>query len=429
MSKNKLFLKDRLRALVHENLENIEIYNLDKKEWYLLNEKTYFVLKILENGIEKEDLFSLLERKYGIRRETFDGLVSRLNKLGLVSYNNSRGKIYESHIEKYPLYRLQIEITRKCNLQCIHCYNNSSPNESVELNFNSFKQLIEETYDLGLVLVLFTGGEPFFKKDFEHFLSFLYENGIDFAILTNGFLINEKWIDLLKKYKVKFVSISFDSFNNDEFKKIRGKENKHIKDLIKKLVLYQIPVRIGITVIPGINDKKDSILRTYKFLQEIGINKHNILIDLVIFQGRILETKENSKLLEKSLKNLGESFKRIENAKLPRKKDSTLKGDLNYCGIGTEMLFISADNKIFLCPLLTQEELRLGILGKDNIRKIWKEHKLLVYFREERHIKETKCINCNFLNYCKGGCKARSYIEYGKFNEIDSYLCYLYKNK
>ena len=63
-----------------------------------------------------------------------------------------------------------IELTRSCNLKCIHCYlgknNPDGRNADRELNTSQWKQVIDEITEAGCLFLLMTGGEPFLRKDF-----------------------------------------------------------------------------------------------------------------------------------------------------------------------------------------------------------------------------------------------------------------------
>ncbi|MDP8002607.1 MAG: radical SAM protein, partial [Caldisphaera sp.] len=58
-------------------------------------------------------------------------------------------------------------ITYKCNLNCLHCYiDASSKSNKDELNKERLLEIGDEIIKLGIPLVIFTGGEPLYRKEF-----------------------------------------------------------------------------------------------------------------------------------------------------------------------------------------------------------------------------------------------------------------------
>ena len=106
---------------------------------------------------------------------------------------------------------LQWHITHKCNLRCIHCYQEDYRND---LNFQQIKKIfldyteyIKNNNFKGHINI--TGGEPFLHPDFFNIISLFDDHNISFGILTNGTLLNESIVKKLAIYKnLSFYSIT-----------------------------------------------------------------------------------------------------------------------------------------------------------------------------------------------------------------------------
>src|SRR3990172_9940304 len=63
-----------------------------------------------------------------------------------------------------------IEVTRRCPLKCVHCYNNLPMSDqgakSSELSYEEHCRLIDEITEAGCLWLLYTGGEGFAREDF-----------------------------------------------------------------------------------------------------------------------------------------------------------------------------------------------------------------------------------------------------------------------
>jgi MoaA/NifB/PqqE/SkfB family radical SAM enzyme len=92
----------------------------------------------------------------------------------------------------YPPDAMLMSPTMRCNLHCYGCYSASYSTEE-DLPFDVIDRLVDECKEMGIHLVIMTGGEPFIRKD----LFDLFEKHEDtiFQIYTNGTLIDEKMVE------------------------------------------------------------------------------------------------------------------------------------------------------------------------------------------------------------------------------------------
>ena len=116
-------------------------------------------------------------------------------------------------------------VTRRCNLKCIHCYahakNTSFDNE---LTTDQGKQLIDDLAEFGSPVMLFSGGEPLVRKDLPQLAAYAVEKGMRAVISTNGTLITPETARNLKKIGLSYIGISLDGMEeiNDSFRGVSG---------------------------------------------------------------------------------------------------------------------------------------------------------------------------------------------------------------
>ena len=76
--------------------------------------------------------------------------------------------------QRAPL-SVSIEVTRRCPLECLHCYNNLAMADrgarSRELSTEEHFRLLDDLVDLGCLWLLYTGGEIFARNDFLEIIS------------------------------------------------------------------------------------------------------------------------------------------------------------------------------------------------------------------------------------------------------------------
>lgn len=91
---------------------------------------------------------------------------------------------------------LDIELTERCNNNCIHCYINLPADDIVarekELSTGELKKILKEAASLGCLSVRFTGGEPLLRDDFEELYLFARKLGIRVLIFTNATLVSPR---------------------------------------------------------------------------------------------------------------------------------------------------------------------------------------------------------------------------------------------
>lgn len=117
--------------------------------------------------------------------------------------------------------------TRQCNLSCVHCYASASNKKSrEEMDTTAGKAFIGDLAEFGVPVILFSGGEPFLRKDLFELASLARDKGVRVALSTNGTLINEEVAEKIKQIGFAEVGISLDGIGekNDHF---RGKNGAY----------------------------------------------------------------------------------------------------------------------------------------------------------------------------------------------------------
>ncbi|MDK2892114.1 12,18-didecarboxysiroheme deacetylase [Methanohalophilus sp.] len=116
-------------------------------------------------------------------------------------------------------------ITRRCNLKCLHCYAQADDRDFPdELTTEEGKKLIDDLADFGSPVILFSGGEPLVRKDLPELAEYAISKGLRAVISTNGTLINVRMAKKLKEIGLSYVGISIDGTEktNDEFRGVDG---------------------------------------------------------------------------------------------------------------------------------------------------------------------------------------------------------------
>lgn len=102
-----------------------------------------------------------------------------------------------------------ISITNRCNLRCQGCYAQAQhrPAEK-EIDHDKLQAVISEARDLGVSFIFLAGGEPLLRPDTLEITREVPE--VIFPLFTNGLLINDNIIDILKKQRNVIPVISLE---------------------------------------------------------------------------------------------------------------------------------------------------------------------------------------------------------------------------
>jgi Fe-coproporphyrin III synthase len=142
---------------------------------------------------------------------------------------------YGRHSSNLPSHLLQFSadkrpvvvwnITRRCNLKCIHCYAQAkNKTHNHEVSTRDGKRLIDDLSDYGVPVVLFSGGEPLMRADLPELAAYAVKKGMRAVVSTNGTLISSETARILKDIGLSYVGISLDGMEkiNDRFRGVKG---------------------------------------------------------------------------------------------------------------------------------------------------------------------------------------------------------------
>lgn len=168
---------------------------------------------------------------------------------------------------------LWLEITSRCNLECVHCYADSSPNPTQTdiLTPEHYFNLLDEAAELGCTKVQFIGGEPTTVKELPDLIRFAKQKKFEFVeVFTNGVALNNDLIDCFVENQVN-VATSFYSNQSRIHDAITARNGSFLRtsEALKRLVSRGVDVRVGII---AMQENAGQVENTKRYLQEIGIS-------------------------------------------------------------------------------------------------------------------------------------------------------------
>lgn len=112
---------------------------------------------------------------------------------------------------------LELQITRRCNLRCRHCY--IGPPEDRELSPDEVRAVLEEFQTMQGLRVIITGGEPLLHREFDAINALLPRYALRKILVTNGILVNR---EILRRLNADEILVSIDGLESAH-EALRGK--------------------------------------------------------------------------------------------------------------------------------------------------------------------------------------------------------------
>ena len=118
------------------------------------------------------------------------------------------------------------EVTKGCNLRCIHCRATATELMSpADLPTSKALNIISQIADFGSPILVLSGGEPLYRQDIFELAEYATSRGLRTALATNGTLVTKDVAEKIRKAGIKRVSISLDgsdAITHDTFRGIPG---------------------------------------------------------------------------------------------------------------------------------------------------------------------------------------------------------------
>ncbi|MCD6079824.1 MAG: radical SAM protein [Candidatus Omnitrophica bacterium] len=316
------------------------------------------------------------------------------------------------------------EITYKCNFDCLHCYLPREYRNSIkkELSLKEIETVMDKLVKLGVLWIVFSGGEPFMREDFLLILEKAQKKGFLVGISTNGSLITDRVIEKFKKYFPLIIDIPIYGATpetHDKFTQIPGSWEKVVENILKLKQLGNYPVVLLKSIINIYNNneiekmkilaKKLNVPFRYNAYIYASIDGNLAPCKLRISPEEIVEIEKRDPAVEQFLKS-----------KFYKKELRYRDGRYVACGVGKNFFVI--DPYGYIRPCVQMAGPKYFILGKEKLNCLWEDLSQDVekYWRHTN----SKCGDCSLSSLC-ANCPARSYAEVKKFSYPVDFFCKL----
>ena len=324
---------------------------------------------------------------------------------------------------KGPLW-VNAEITYKCPLHCVFCYNplDYASTFKSELSTDDWLKVFRQSRDLGAVQLGISGGEPLMRDDVEIMVSEANQMGYYVNLLTSGIGLTEKRISAFKEGGLGQIQLSFQDSTKELNDFLSSTKTFELKSKVAKLIKeHDYPMVLNV-VLHRLNiDHMDQIL---EMAGAMGADH----VELANSQYYAWALKNRSYLMpsEEQLRKAEETTNRFREKignkmKLyfivPDYYANRPKACMN--GWGSVFLNVAPDGLALPC----HEARMLPGLTFPNVRDhdmewIWNESPAFNAYRGESWMKEP-CRSCDDRTKDFGGCRCQAFQLTGDATNTD----------
>lgn len=283
---------------------------------------------------------------------------------------------------------ITIELNTSCNWRCKHCYIDNYTTHT-ELSIEVLKTLFIDLRELGVVDILFTGGEIFLRDDIIDILKLARSHFFNISLFTNVSLLNENLIKDIKDLYIDLVSCTIFSMNPNIHDSISQNNGSLLQTLnnLEILKRYNIPVQVK-HIITKLNQLEYEEISNYCTKMGFDFLATTSIFPKINKDVTPLELSVSEDYLDKNLANIDyyRGFTSFEK-----------KPDLYICNATRYSLSISANGEIHPCSNFHES---IGNIIDDNIKDVWKNSKYLNWIQNLQWKNLEKCNLCELSSYC-----------------------------
>lgn len=338
-------------------------------------------------------------------------------------------------------------ITRMCNLKCLHCYSESENRKyNGELTTGEAKNLIDDLRDFKVPVILVSGGEPLVREDLLEIVQYAHSKGIRITISTNGTMLDREYAKKFKELGVGYIGVSLDGIGeiHDIFRGVSGSFDKSLQGIRNCIEVKQkVGLRFTITK------------HNYKYLEDIfylikeeGIPR--VCFYHLVYSGRAADlvrddithqqAREALHLIMDNAVKLGgrTEILTVDNhadavylymqsrIKYPWLSDQILSQLKMNGGNRSGIAIANIDSQGYVHPDQFTQGHTFGNVREKAFSEIWKDESnpIQAGLKNRKPLLKGRCSKCKWLDICNGNFRARAEAVTGDFWESDP-ACYL----
>ncbi len=320
---------------------------------------------------------------------------------------------YKEKLVKEPKLKfLFMELTMRCNENCLHCGSHCNDVQSEELDvftWMDFLDKIKKDFGTEELMLCVTGGEPLLRREFFDIMTYAHKLGFRWGMTSNCILINDMTAKQLARAGMSTISVSIDGLKDthDWFRRTPKGYVKAMKG-VKALVDNGSFKHVQITTV--VHKKNiDELDELFGIVSEADVDSWRVINIEPIGRAK---THPELLLDDDDYRRMFDFIKEKREKGFPVEYGCTHYLGLDYerevrdwyflCNAGVYTASIMANGDIGAClDIERRPETIMGNILADDFTEVWKNR--FEIFRQPLAEKSGKCSACESKQFCGGG--------------------------
>lgn len=287
------------------------------------------------------------------------------------------------HYKGVP-FKAVLELTKKCNFQCFHCFNRELTAAYDGLSLNEWKTLLKALKSEGCRYLALTGGEPTQNLNFKEIYTEAHKNNFYMSLMSNG-AFDKSCLETIRNKPPKKVCVSLYGFSEESYERCSsaGSMFRQVCKNVNELAAASIPVSLRYIVM---NSNKNDLLKANDFAQKLHVP--------IYFAFRIFPTLSGDKSALKEQIGLEDELNLLR--RLGHARGIFIRGPVEpkKCLAGISSCFIDCSGNMSFCQVYRPFSYDLRSRG---LKECWA---LLesAGTKLQRYCEE--CAECEFRSVC-----------------------------
>lgn len=411
--------------IAHRVIDNkTVVINLKEKTFHVLNETATKIWELIDGERTVAEIADEIQGEFGIGRdetladcqELVGEMIEKDLLIGPRLFPAAREtdtkeddglfeNVRDIAIQKKIPIIVHIDVTYRCNLDCIHCY--LVEEDRQELEASELKNILEQLAEAGTIYLTLSGGEILAKNNFLEVAAYARKLNFALRLLTNGTLWNEKAAEEIASLNPELVAISIYSARpeiHDGITRIPGSLQRSIS---AARTLRNKGVRVKLSTVVMKQNFSD-YRSVWELSRELGASFQGDYRLTPKMNGDkqplelLVDDNQMRTLLADPIFSIGR-----EESELQQGNSGVF--DKVPCGAGHMSCYLSPYGDMHPC---VQLPLNCGNVKESGFEQIWRHSPEMERFRSITFSELHKCSCCNLLEYCRV-CVGLNYVEGG----------------
>jgi len=386
------------------------------------------ILRLLNGKCTLREVTRAIAERYDcslpLARRVANGIIRQFEAEGVVETSATAlpERSFPSPIvSPYHLRVLQLQVTNRCNLRCLHCYARSDARARQEFSTPDALRIIDEFASLGGAQLFITGGEPLLHRGIDQIVLHAKKRHLFVYLSTNGYLLTRESARRLAGLGVAAANVSVDGSNAETHDAFRGRRGAFARATraLDALVAEGITCASHTTLFAG---NLDQYVDIENALRPRGVEQCFLVPMAPVGRGaehaNLVPTLQQHGLARRSA---------ALNRKLrygDRIYPEPLKRRTRRCSAAVSQLYVQADGLVFPCQALTTQGFCLGRYPDRPLAEIWAtEEGNCAELRAFDASSMEECKTCVHRPHCRTGCFGVALLSTGDWRRPDPEMC------